>query len=96
MMPGGTCGPIPANSVNVGSDGTIQTGISFACEDIEESSCTLRESQCTYSSGNGTVTSSLSLTFEPDGSTASGIATFAETMGGHYCASAYSVTAVRQ
>ena len=95
-QPGGTCGPIPSQVLNINPDATITSSASITCASGSESGCTARGTDCTWTSQGYSFTETYETTFASDGSSAKGVATITGTGNGQSCASTYDTSFVRQ
>jgi hypothetical protein len=93
--PGGTCGPITDQVLNINHDGTIDTA-SPDCDSVTQDGCTARDTNCRTSANGTDCTATTSVTFAKDGSAASGIATISCTAGSSSCESTYDISAERR
>jgi hypothetical protein len=92
--PGGNCGPVPDEIVNVNSDGTLSSSVS--CENITQDGCTARDTGCMTSSNGIDCSVTTDVTFAKDGSSASGLETAMCSNSAASCTSTYDVTATRR
>jgi hypothetical protein len=92
--PGGTCGPVPDEIVNVDSDGTTSTSVS--CDDITQDGCTARNTGCMSSMNGVDCSVTTDVTFAKDGSGATGLETATCSNSSASCTSTYDVTATRR
>jgi hypothetical protein len=98
------CGPVPAQTLNVSTDGSVPTGV-ISCASMDIVGCTTTGNGCVSSrhfpgppvaGPPGTCTSGYSITFSSDGSVVTGQATIHCTLDSYACDGSYSVTGNRQ
>lgn len=90
----GTCGTIPDTIINIGTDGTIP-GSDFDCDASTQNGCTARNSGCKTNKDGVNCSTTTSMTFKDDGSSASGLISIS-CSGAAVCSSTYQATLSRQ
>jgi hypothetical protein len=92
----GNCAPIASEVINVESDGTIAGATPRPCAAVEQDGCTIRKTDCAWSSGGYDYRFTSTLTFAADGSTGSGLLSVHESGGAWSCFSTYQLSWIRQ
>lgn len=92
--PGGTCGAISDQIVNIGQDGTLTQSVS--CKRITQTGCTAQDTGCSFTSDGLTCTVNTDITFAEDGSSSSGLESTNCQSSTYSCSSTYQVSGVRQ
>lgn len=96
QQPGGTCGQVNSQVINVNADGTITLPTTITCASLTVTGCTTRGSDCTYTSNGDSFTENFETTFAQDGSSATGVLSISGMGNGASCSSTYDMTATRQ
>ena len=90
----GNCGYLPDEILNTSPDGST---VSITCDEVTQTGCTARDTNCRMSSGGCNQTFTFETTFTKDGSSASGIMTISlDCSDGSGCKSTYTYTYDRQ
>ena len=93
----GNCPSIPQQVINVNPDGTITLPTPISCATVTQTGCTARDSDCTFSTSNGTQgTETFETTFASDGSSATGVITVTLTNGSASCTGTYECMMTRR
>lgn len=91
--PGGTCGAIPDQIVNI-DDPSITA---FTCESVTQENCVARGTACKTHEKGCDVTNTYMTTFAADGSSAESVETYnISCSDGSYCTSTYDAAMTRQ